>query len=277
MTLQRLYPALVMLSLFFLWVFIKPLSWLLAVLVVVFGLVCLSELGRLIRTRSLRFPYPFVAAFALLLLYDGWRWQLAHGLYILIVSIVLLLTYRVLASDFRNIAAETGAALLALAYIGLPMGMAVALGESTGRGGEALGKWNLIFQASVVFGGDIAAYFVGRNWGKRRFFPKLSPNKTLEGAGASVAVSIAFALLLVLAVPTLRRFYGLGHGLILGALLGVAAPLGDLAESAFKRDAGEKDSGHVLSGHGGFLDVFDAILFGLPIQFCYVQLVLAAS
>ncbi|KPL08031.1 hypothetical protein AMJ85_09000 [candidate division BRC1 bacterium SM23_51] len=275
MILQRALWAALMLGLFLVSVLFERLHWLVTVLAIVFGALCLVEIGKLIRARSLRFPYPLCFVFALLLVADGQVAGLSDGLHILTGFVVVALTYRVLRSDYKNLAAEVGANLLATAYIGLPMAMAVAMMQMVDEAGSPIGKYHLLFQVLVVFTGDSAAYFVGRSWGKRPFFPRLSPMKKAEGAAASVIVSVAVALVLIIVFGPIRQFYGVGHGLLLGLLLGAAAPLGDLAESAFKRDAGQKDSASYLKGHGGFLDVFDAVLFGLPVQFCYIQLVLA--
>lgn len=275
MTSQRTLSAGLMLGLFLVSILVSPLHLLLPVLAITFGALCLYEITQLIRLRSLRISYPLCLLATVLLVTDGQMAELSHALHILAGFVIIALSYRVLRSDYQNLAAEVGSALLAIAYIGLPMAMAVALMQMTDAEGVAIGSYHLLFQVLVVFSGDSSAYFVGRSWGKRPFFPRLSPKKTAEGAAASVVVSVAVALVLTGLFQPLRESYGFRHGLLLGLLLGVAAPLGDLAESAFKRDAGQKDSSRSLKGHGGFLDVFDAILFGLPVQFCYIQLVLA--
>jgi phosphatidate cytidylyltransferase len=276
-TWHRVLSAAAMLAFFAVWMVVQSLWWLLPALVAVFGALTLYELVALIRLRSLRVSYVVCLVFALALVADAQKYQLQHSLYILTLFVLVLLTLRVAQSDFQNLAGEVGAAFLATAYVGLPMAMATAMSATTDATGVAIGRYHMLFQIVVVFGGDSAAYFVGRHLGRRPFFPKLSPKKTLEGAIGSVLFSVFFALILTLLLGPLRQTYGLKHGLILGLLLGIAAPLGDLAESAFKREAGRKDSSNLLRGHGGFLDVFDSLLFGLPVQFCYLQLVLAPS
>lgn len=273
-TVKRTVSAVIMLGLFFASVLAEPILWLFPLLVLGFGCLCLYELGQLIALRTERFPFLLCDAFLVLLLVDGYWAGLRHGFHVLTLCLLALLAWRVLLSDAKGVAPQIGAAFLATAYIGLPMAMAVAMVQLRDGDGNRIGQYHLIFQIAVLFGGDTAAYFVGRNWGKRPFFPRLSPKKTLEGAVASVVVSVLLALVLTCAVPGLRECYGWVHGLALGLLLGVAAPLGDLAESLFKRDVGRKDSGNLLQGHGGFLDVFDSLLFGIPVQYCYIQLVL---
>jgi len=275
MTRKRILSAAVLLGLFFLSLGFDRLRWLLAVMIVVFGVLCLLEIGQLISAKNLRFPYPLCLLFLIALGADGYFAGLRHGLAIFAGSVIILLTWRVLRCDYGNLAAELGSALLATVYVGLPMGAAAALSRMTDPTGAPIGSALLIYQTAVVFGGDSAAYFFGRHYGKRPFFPTISPKKTIEGAAASVVVSVILAAIVTLLFPSLRQFFGFRHGLLLGLILGLMAPLGDLAESAFKRDAGRKDSGSDFTGHGGFLDIFDALLFGLPIQFFYIQLVLA--
>jgi phosphatidate cytidylyltransferase len=106
---------------------------------------------------------------------------------------------------------------------------------------------------------DTAQYFSGRNWGRRKLSPQLSPNKTVEGLIGGVIV-----VLLTGAALGLQDPFDLRAGLVLAALVAVVAPLGDFAVSLLKRDLGVKDTGVILPGHGGILDRIDALLFVLP-------------
>lgn len=117
---------------------------------------------------------------------------------------------------------------------------------------------------------DIAGYLVGSKIGKRPL-SKASPNKTVEGL--AVAMGAAFASILVLGGLLHIGVQNLGQALLLGLLVAVAAPFGDLVESMVKRDLGIKDMGDVLPSHGGVLDRFDAFLFTLPVAY-YVLKVL---
>ncbi|PCJ52824.1 MAG: hypothetical protein COA73_15930 [Candidatus Hydrogenedentota bacterium] len=115
---------------------------------------------------------------------------------------------------------------------------------------------------------DIGAYFVGRSIGKHKLAPVISPNKTWEGAiGGFIVTMIGMA-----AVYGIARKYdvaalpdwSIARYLVVGAILSIAGQVGDLTESAFKRDAGIKDSGKLFPGHGGALDRCDGLLFGAP-------------
>jgi phosphatidate cytidylyltransferase len=117
--------------------------------------------------------------------------------------------------------------------------------------------------------GDIGAYYVGRRFGRHRMAPRVSPNKSWEGAVASVVTSILVAGgYLLWTVPGLPWW----HAALLTVAANAAGQLGDLAESAMKRGAGVKDSGAILPGHGGFLDRVDSTLFALPVIYAYLKL-----
>jgi phosphatidate cytidylyltransferase len=115
----------------------------------------------------------------------------------------------------------------------------------------------------AIWAGDSVALLVGRAFGNRKLAPMISPNKSLEGAWGGLVASM-----LVGAVSF--QAFGLGNwkvGLIVGAVIGLSGQIGDLAESALKRQAGVKDSGSVVPGHGGVLDRIDAMLFAFPVAF----------
>lgn len=120
---------------------------------------------------------------------------------------------------------------------------------------------------------DTASYFVGKRLGRRRLAPRLSPGKTVEGSigGLAGAVVTGYAAGLFLdGVGTLVLSAPVCAGI--GLLLGIAGQLGDLSESLLKREAGVKDSGRLLPGHGGFLDRFDSLLFTIPLAYGLVLL-----
>lgn len=128
------------------------------------------------------------------------------------------------------------------------------------------GPYWLIVCLGVVFSGDVAAYFVGRKFGKKKLIPAISPNKTWEGSFGGLAASIIVGLFLGYYLLPNTNLITLG---ISCAVAGILAQSGDFYESLIKRVAGEKDSGSLLPGHGGFLDRFDGILFALPV-FYYI-------
>jgi phosphatidate cytidylyltransferase len=120
-----------------------------------------------------------------------------------------------------------------------------------------------------TFLGDTGAYLGGRWFGTRRLSPRISPNKTVEG----LVIGFLTAVLFTWAAGLYQDWLTHGDALILGAAVGVVAPLGDLLESAVKRDAGTKDAGQLFGAHGGALDRLDAAFFSLVTGY-YVWLAL---
>lgn len=114
--------------------------------------------------------------------------------------------------------------------------------------------------AATVVATDVGAFFTGRAWGSRPMAPVLSPRKTWEGLAGGVVLGIGAAV----AMGYFFDEIGIRAGVILGLVVAVMAPLGDLAESMVKRSLGMKDMGSILPGHGGILDRVDAFLFVLP-------------
>jgi phosphatidate cytidylyltransferase len=112
----------------------------------------------------------------------------------------------------------------------------------------------------AVWADDTAAYLVGRALGRHKFSPALSPAKTWEGFVAGTLAAIAAAFIIFYK----QDFLTIGQSIALGVIVAVAAALGDLFESALKRDMQVKDSGRLLAGHGGVLDRVDAFLFAVP-------------
>ena len=128
--------------------------------------------------------------------------------------------------------------------------------------------WLTLGTIVCVWGADTGAYAAGRTFGKTPLFPRVSPNKTWEGAvgGFATAGLLAWALKAFF-VPAL----GWDAVAMFALCCGVFAPLGDLAESLFKRAAGVKDSGRFLPGHGGFLDRLDALIVAGPLVYLYLD------
>ena len=127
----------------------------------------------------------------------------------------------------------------------------------------------LMYALLVNWVGDMGAYYVGRRWGRHKMAPRISPNKSWEGAVASVAASVLVAgAYLLHFVPGVA----VAQAVALTVAANAAGQLGDLTESAMKRGAGVKDSGGILPGHGGFLDRVDSTLFSLPLIYAYLKL-----
>jgi phosphatidate cytidylyltransferase len=192
-----------------------------------------------------------------------------------------LLVFR---KDMRGGLASVAASMFGLFYVALPLSLLIDLR------GNPLRCFLIVFILFSVWAGDIAAYYVGKNFGRHKLAPVVSPNKSWEGAIASSFASLGVAALVFHYQYELNYFFsgqfGISwevldvfrtgfpwtHVILLGLFTNVAAQLGDLFESALKRGAGVKDSGTLLPGHGGVLDRIDALLFAIPFVVCYVGL-----
>jgi phosphatidate cytidylyltransferase len=146
-------------------------------------------------------------------------------------------------------------------YPGSLLAAAVALrGRPDGLG------WTLVVMLGT-WACDTAAFFVGRRWGRHKLAPALSPGKTVEGLVGGLAAGLVVGIVASAFIPdTPARTIGLA------LVVAVAAVLGDLAESAIKRQLGAKDSGWLVPGHGGLLDRIDSLLFSGYLGYLYVAL-----
>lgn len=118
----------------------------------------------------------------------------------------------------------------------------------------------LLFVVLSTWASDSGAYLIGKNIGKRKLAPNLSPNKTIEGSVAGVIFSMLMAVIFLLFA---QFTYSNITMILMAGVISIAGQLGDLIESGLKRAYNVKDSGRILPGHGGFLDRFDSLLFAM--------------
>jgi phosphatidate cytidylyltransferase len=163
-------------------------------------------------------------------------------------------------------------------YTGVTLGYGYLLRYHPYAIGTKAGASLVAFPLILTWTTDIGAYFVGRAVGTRKLIPAVSPGKTVAGAVGALALSMLVSAAYVrwVLVPNASLAVSLKTGvlaapvvaaLLFGAVISVAAQLGDLAESLIKRDAGVKDSSHLLPGHGGVLDRLDSLFFVLPVAY----------
>jgi len=167
-------------------------------------------------------------------------------------------------SPLERVLPDTAFSVFGLLYCGLTMATVPLVWL------QPDGPSLVVFLFCVVWTGDTAALYVGRNFGRTKLAPRISPNKSWQGSAASLAAGLLiaaalFALAGKLSPGTLHYRSPLVHWLGLAVVLNVFAQVGDLVESAIKRGAGVKDSGVMLPGHGGILDRIDALLLAAPV------------
>jgi phosphatidate cytidylyltransferase len=196
------------------------------------------------------------------------------------LSLLTIVAFREAANNHLDrVLPITAAGFFGLIYIAYPLTL---LPQIIAREN---GPTLLIFVMLVVWTGDIAALYVGKAFGKRKLAPALSPNKTQEGALASLAGSVLIAAALAGVCELVGRHGStllhisepLWQTLLLAAIVNIAAQVGDLLESALKRGVGVKDSGAMLPGHGGILDRIDALLVAAPVLWYLLLLKEAAG
>lgn len=141
--------------------------------------------------------------------------------------------------------------------------------------GGVEGKYYLLYFVLVTKFSDMGAYAVGSLIGRHKMIPRISPGKTWEGFGGAILVSTGGSLLFVHWFGAHMAGMTPWHAVILGIILSLAAVVGDLIESLFKREAGAKDSGRLFPGIGGILDLLDSLLFNAPIMYLYLRHILS--
>ncbi|HEX2072130.1 MAG TPA: phosphatidate cytidylyltransferase [Thermoleophilaceae bacterium] len=225
------------------------------------GIVALGELyGLMRRARPVDVAgFLAVAGMVLLATYE----QRADVLIALVAALPLAFLLALMRPTLANVSWGLAATLLGVVWVGLPLAHAVFL-RSLDHG-EGL----VIDVLVATFVGDTAAYTGGRMWGRRKLAPDISPNKTVEGLVAGIVGGTAAFWFAGLYQDWLSGL----DALSIGFMVALAAPLGDLLESAVKRDLAVKDSGRAFGAHGGALDRLDAVFLTIVVGF-YAALLL---
>ena len=245
---------------------------------------------------TVSFFHPKLSLWTIGLLHDmGWQTPFPSQSQLLLIVLIVAILVAALAELFGNrgpaIAGIT-ATITGVLYVSLFFGTLVGLREIFVQGDFPAWRWfpaaaaadaeevwatvyrwggyTVISVLSMIWICDTAAYHVGMAIGRHKLFPRVSPNKSWEGAVAGFVAAIGAALAAqALVLPYLTA----GNAVVLGLIVGTLGQAGDLFESLLKRDAGVKDSSDLLPGHGGVLDRFDSLLFVAPAAFVYIDFV----
>lgn len=198
---------------------------------------------------------------------DGGCSCLDTYLSVAVIATVLFFALIFFVEIFRNRQTPTlniATTIMGVGYVALPMALMAMVPLMLG-GYDDWKPWCFICYLFLVWGNDVFAYLVGVTMGKHRMCERLSPKKSWEGFVGGVLGSLAMGML---GAYITGGSYGLWLGLAL--VVSLSSVLGDLVESMFKRDAGIKDSGDIIPGHGGILDRFDALILSAPCAFIYL-------
>ena len=195
---------------------------------------------------------------------------------LLIFAMLLVITFVI--EVFRNRQTpmyNIATTIMGAVYVALPMAILTILPSLLNsliyRGNAWIpwAPWVFLFYLLLVWGNDVFAYLVGVTMGKHRMCERLSPKKSWEGFVGGVMGSAAVG---AIAASVLGGSYGVWIGLAI--VVALSSVVGDLIESMFKRDAGVKDSGAIMPGHGGILDRFDALIISAPFALIYLYVIM---
>jgi phosphatidate cytidylyltransferase len=230
--------------------------WVFFAVLAAVAFLCYREYDAIAEAYGFGAPGPLGYGAGLLLLV----WRQETWLLILCLALILM-AVAMRRDDLAKALPRSAVMLVGLVYIFGAWKCAMPLRE--------LNPHWLMYGLLVNWAGDAGAYYVGRRWGRHKMAPRISPQKSWEGAVASVVASVLIAgAYLLRFVPWIAVAPVVGLTIAANA----AGQLGDLTESAIKRGAGLKDSGAILPGHGGFLDRVDSTLFSLPLIYAFLKL-----
>lgn len=204
----------------------------------------------------------------------AFQWPIPDELLLITGGLLGTILIILLRKNTDHAISNMASTVLIMLYLGLLGSFVVRIRVLTpGPAGTLL---LLHFLLAVKFS-DMGAFFIGKYFGKRKLAPWLSPAKTIEGACGAVLVATAVSALGILVWNSWLSHVGhapftITQALAYGALMSIASQLGDLTESAMKRDAGDKDSGHIVPSFGGVLDIVDSPIFAAPIAWVWLTL-----
>ena len=262
--LTRWITALIVLSALLALIWAPGLRWGLTLFIAVVAGVGLHEYYSLVKAKDLR-PQEMagiIGGIAIVFSAHFGEAVYAHASFIAAVTVIAFLHVAHPPPSTAGIAAS----VFGVMYVGwFPAHILLLHGIPDSGSGLVM---TLLVTVAIT---DTAAYYVGKNFGRRQLAPIISPNKTWEGAVAGFAAAIlGMAVLYVLRNAldwTALPAWSLGRYIMTGAVVSFAAQVGDLVASSFKRDAGVKDTGTLFPGHGGALDRCDGFLFGAPVLY----------
>jgi phosphatidate cytidylyltransferase len=253
MHLKRLVVAAILLPILYLYIMYLSPAYFILLLIIISGIALLEFYAMYHVTGILRYSGVFFGILILCTFYFS-RGFLFN---VITLSVLALAAMRLFfKKDPRSSLYDTSIPVFGLLYI---PGLLTFQAYIRDAGPE----WIILLYATV-WAADSMAYYIGTFLGKKKLYVEVSPNKTVAGAAGSL---IGGVLGVIMMKYTLIPVLTISSVFIIGIMIGVISVIGDLVESMFKRDAGVKDSGIIIPGHGGILDKLDGVLYAGPVLF----------
>lgn len=251
-------------------------GWLFSLTIILLALIAWREYHRMLKNKTIHTGITGGIITTLVILLCAWCGNFEEVMLVLWISLLWSLLYTLKIWKSGTMPFEAAAfTFFGIAYIGFTFMHLILLRQmdasvltATIFGELSLGTIYIWVAFLGTWASDTFAYFIGTAFGRHKLAPSISPHKSIEGVVGGLIGS-------VFAVAVFGHFTAIPfiHRLAAGFLIGLIAPVGDLAESALKRFCSVKDSGTLLPGHGGILDRFDSILFSVPAVYYYVRFI----
>ena len=233
--------------------------------------VGLYECARIMKLKSIVWILALVAAAGFI--YYRFSYRYFHMYFFAginamdVFGIILLLLATVTIFKYpKEIDYDNGKMIFSVVYVAIPFGY--ALGLPTFLPNQMYFTWEAFMLFVLIWSSDSFAYFCGRLFGKHKMAPTISPKKTWEGYIGGVVCTVILGYFIEMKMPEMK-----GNWMVVGLLVAIFAPIGDLIESQLKRTFNVKDSGKIIPGHGGVLDRLDSFILCAPVVYIYFMII----
>ena len=237
-------------------------------LIIFFAAVCLWEFSRMIKSKNI-LPYLLLGLFGITFLINKLSYLSDANIKLLFLSYsvvsLLILTKNLFVTEQRP-RTELNNLFLSIKYVVFPFLFLMLLPFINGVYTPNI----IIFTILIIWTNDSFAYITGKNFGKHKLFERISPKKTIEG----FVGGLLFSIIVGVAIGYYSQIFSIINWVVIAILISVFGTIGDLVESKFKREAGVKDSGTIMPGHGGLLDRLDSLFFLAPFVYLYIHYIL---
>ncbi len=250
---KRIGVAAIVLPLLYLYIMFLDKNWFFF-LIAVISVVAILEFYSMYKVHGL---IKYIGIISCITIITTMSFSREEIISVIVVSVMVIMVIRLLFKKTPLYSLQDiSAPILGIIYIPCFISFQIQLREISP-------VW-IIFLYTTVWSADSLAYYIGKSFGKAKLYREMSPNKTIAGAWGSVLGGILGALLIKYTLLVPLSIY---NTIIAGIIIGTITIIGDLVESMFKRDAGVKDSGIIVPGHGGILDKLDGALFAGPVLY----------